>query len=341
MSCDERPVEQTGSSRPKCLGARSDRCPFFEQERSPMPELPAVRSDLRRRSATGVAVAVAVAGVLVAPVDARAASGSGRLPAAASAAPSSAVGQGTGRPVRPAITRAVPPAVARAIARAAAARFARSASTGLASTGLRLVPGTTVSTDLPTRIAVGTSITVVRFTVASPNDYRAPIGVVTLLDNDHLLTQVGVYGTAPGQTTYRGALGMDERTLSTRGTATWILGVFDEADPTGEAGQIAFLDTTVKLRSLLAQSVTRTGDIINLAGATKAYVADEHYAAYPSHRLYLQRWTKTGWATIRDLQTDRLGHVAAQIRIPFRTGLRLWSPDSPTTFGAVTAPTVL
>jgi len=291
-----------------------------------MPESPAVRSRTRGLVAAVVA-ASALAGALAGPTEAHAS---------------------PGRQVT-STARPIPPAIARAVARAVAARSARPAPFAPAplprapfsSAGLRLVPGTTVSTDLPTRIAVGTSITVVRFTVASPNDYRAPIGVVTLLDNDHLLTQVGVYGTAPGQTTYRGALGMDERTLSTRGTATWILGVFDEADPTGEAGQIAFLDTTVKLRSLLAQSVTRTGDIINLAGATKAYVADEHYAAYPSHRLYLQRWTKTGWATIRDLQTDRLGHVAAQIRIPFRTGLRLWSPDSPTTFGAVTAPTVL
>ncbi len=296
-----------------------------------MPESPAVRSRTRGLVAAVVA-ASALAGALAGPTEAHAS---------------------PGRQVT-STARPIPPAIARAVARAVAARSARPAPFARApfapaplprapfsSAGIRLVPGTTVSTDLPTRIAVGTSITVVRFTVASPNDYRAPIGVVTLLDNDHLLTQVGVYGTAPGQTTYRGALGMDERTLSTRGTATWILGVFDEADPTGEAGQIAFLDTTVKLRSLLAQSVTRTGDIINLAGATKAYVADEHYAAYPSHRLYLQRWTKTGWATIRDLQTDRLGHVAAQIRIPFRTGLRLWSPDSPTTFGAVTAPTVL
>ncbi len=296
-----------------------------------MPESPAVRSRTRGLVAAVVA-ASALAGALAGPTEAHAS---------------------PGRQVT-STARPIPPAIARAVARAVAARSARPAPFARApfapaplprapfsSAGIRLVPGTTVSTDLPTRIAVGTSITVVRFTVASPNDYRAPIGVVTLLDNDHLLTQVGVYGTAPGQTTYRGALGMDERTLSTRGTATWILGVFDEADPTGEAGQIAFLDTTVKLRSLLAQSMTRTGDIINLAGATKAYVADEHYAAYPSHRLYLQRWTKTGWATIRDLQTDRLGHVGAQIRIPFRTGLRLWSPDSPTTFGAVTAPTVL
>ena len=282
------------------------------------------RSGARRGTALAAAV---LAGVLALPGVATAATPeAGRPPAAGTTA--------AGRPA--------PPALVRALLRAAAARDRGAPAPGAArASGIRPIPGSTLSTDLPTRIEVGTSITAIRFTIATPNDFQDPIGVVTLLDDDHMLTQVGMYGTRPGQSTYRGAVAIDERTLTTRGLATWVFGVFDEADPSGEAGQVAFLDTTVKLRSLLAHSVTRDGDVVHLVGAAKSYTHDDQYAAYASHPLYLQRWTATGWATIRTLRTDRLGHVSAAVRIPFTAGLRLWSPDTPTTFGAVTVPTVV
>lgn len=305
-----------------------------------MLESPDARSRRRRL----VTLAAALAGALAAAGTAQALPSTAG-PQAVSSAPSGSPAGATPPVGRRSATagigtvRPVPPAVTRTILGAFAARGARRGQARLS--GVRPIPGTTLSTDLPTRIEVGTSITVVRFTISTPNDFRKPIGVVTLLDDDHLLTQVGIDGTAPGQATYRGALAMDERTLTTRGIATWVLGVFDEADQTGEAGQIAFLQTTVKLRSLLAQSVTRRGDVVDLVGAAKVYTHDEAYAAYPSHTIYLQRWTKTGWATIRTLRTDHLGHVTTQLRVPFTAGLRLWSPDAPTAFGAVTARAVV
>ena len=318
-----------------------------------MPQSPIRRSAARRAAALAAA---ALVGVLVLPGVAAAvppaAAGTSSVPPAAagtSSVPPAAAGTSSVPPAAADATatgRPVPPALLRALRRAAAARAdavrtgGPQAPRGVRASGIRPIPGSTLSTDLPTRIEVGTSITAIRFTIATPNDFREPIGVVTLLDDDQMLTQVAMYGTRPGQSTYRGAVAMDERTLTTRGTATWVFGVFDEADPSGEAGQIGFLDTTVKLRSLLAHVVTRDGDVVHLVGAAKSYSHDELYIAYPAHPVHLQRWTTNGWATIRTLRTDPLGHVSAAVRIPFTVGLRLWSPDTPTTFGAVTVPTV-
>lgn len=286
-----------------------------------------------RRRRVLAAAALVVSGLLVA--------GPVAVSAAAPPVPPAPSAVGTvgtvGRPVP------VPTGIVRRLA--AVATSASRAPAPPRAAGVRPIPGSTLSTDLPTRLPVESYVVDVPFTiVAAANTYRKPLAVVELFGDQQIYTATGFYGT-PGQTVFRGFVAIDAAAIKQFGPAVWAFGVFDDADPSGDTGQVSPLATTIKLRSLLARRVTRSADTVTIDGATKVYDpvgASEEDGFVPdrARTVYVQRYTSSGWRTLRTLRADSRGHVTARIRIPFRVGVRLTTRDTPTTFGATTVPAV-
>ena len=261
-------------------------------------------------------------------------------PAAAAAAAVST--RSTGRPV--------PPAVARRLATLARSAQAGTVLGSLRAAGVRPIPDSDLSTDLPTRLPVEDPYLPVPFTIVVPvNTYRRPLVVVELFNGAQVSFAAGFCGS-PGQTRYQGVAILDTGSIRDFGEALWVFGVVDDADQSGETGDIGALPAALKLRSLLGERVTRSGDTVRVFGSAKGYDPtvvgggddgrDGAFVPRVGQTVYLQRYTSSGWATLRTLRTDARGHVDVHLRLPFRAGLRLTARDTATTFGAPTAPTV-
>lgn len=242
-------------------------------------------------------------------------------------------------------SRPVPPDIARRLA--ALARSASGSPAGGAprAAGVRPIPDSNLSTDLPTRISIESPYVKVPFTIVAPaNTYPRPLGIVELIAGAQVPVAVGIYGRS-GQNRFEGLVILDTGSIREFGDAFWAFGVY--ADDSGDTGEGAVLSTTVKLRSLLGQSVTRSGEAVRVFGSAKAYDPTAPggdfdgvpgaYRPRVGQTVHLQRYTSRGWTTLRTLRTDARGHVDATVRVPFRAGFRLTTRDSATTFGATTA----
>lgn len=275
--------------------------------------------------------AAALAGVVALP--AHAATGSRSHPTAVSApasatAPNSAAMASTKRPV--------PKPFHDALVRAAR-HGVKSARTVTTAAGVRPI-GASVSTDLPTRIEIGSPILFTDYTVKVPTSlYLQPAVAIALADaRGNLVVSSFLVGTR-GQTAFSGSIAVPARALSTIGAAQWIV-IYGEADTTSVNLPTAQLGTTIKLRSLLAEKVTRRGDRVDVFGATRAYSpGSDSYIPRFGARVTVQRWAGDGWQNLTTLRTDSHGHIATSIRIPWRVGIRLVSPDEPLAFGAASA----
>ncbi len=283
-----------------------------------------------RLGAVGV-LALAVAGAVSAPA---AAARPVAVAHPVAAAPADTAARPTGEPV--------PPGVARRLAALARSAWSGAGTPSPRPPVVRPIPDTNLSTDLPTRLVVQEPFLEVPFTIVAPaNTYRRPLVVVELFGETQVLVAAGFYG-ARGQTRYEGVVVLDTTTIRSYGEALWVFGVFADADESEDVGEIAVLPTTLKVRSLLGQRVTRSGDTVRVFGSAKAYDPstsedfDDGFRPRVGQTVYLQRYTTSGWTTLRTLRTDTRGHVDVSLRIPFRAGLRLTTRDTATTFGATT-----
>ena len=210
--------------------------------------------------------------------------------------------------------------------------------------GFGPIAGTTVSTDLPTRVEVGDDGIDVPYRVSvsgSTAGYQEPLGVVILSTvtgqgEDASFNAVGT-DLQRGQTSFAGEVLLDPRAVAV-GDGIWAAGIADQSDSASDDdAQAGTREVAVKLRSLLAEQVSRRGDVVTVFGASKTFSQQTlDYEPRAGQSVALQRYTSRGWETIRTLRTDRRGHVSASVRIPFRAGLRLATADNATAFGAVT-----
>lgn len=202
------------------------------------------------------------------------------------------------------------------------------------------------STDLPTRITgSGQDLVQIPFTVEAPilGDHVDPQVDIQLAGPLDVHAAAGWYGTA-GRTVLRGVFSVRDAAID-RFVSAWDVSV-DEAG--GERSESGTINTTVKLRSLLGQRVTRSADTVTVDGSSEVFdltsspVDPEHSDTGDRGRpVHLQRYTSTGWTTLLTVPTDSLGHVHVRIRLPFTAAVRLVTPDTTTAFGAVTAAVVL
>ncbi len=273
---------------------------------------------------------VIAAAVLLAAVAAPAAA----VPAAAvpetKTAPTSAV-SAVARPTP------IPPAWRKALVQAHRRGAAR---TGSPAAG----PGPGAVVTLPRRIEVGGPTVRLPYVVDVGRDYQVPTVAIDL-ENDAGDFLAGTYVEGPaGQHVFRGAVTASAFGLLLGAGIPSQWGVVTGEKGSSPNDQIdALVPTTIGFRTIIAQRVTRKGDVVDVFGATRGYSAPisvlgipGDYESIDGQTVQLQRWTRTGWATIRTLQTDESGHVSTTLRIPFTVGLRLLTADQDGFFGAAT-----
>ncbi len=254
-----------------------------------------------------------------------------------------AAGTTTATPSTASTPRPVPPRI-RALLRAEAERASHHATAPRAA-GLRPIPGTTVSTDLPSRVEIGgpTINTVFRTTVSRPTTgYVDPVGVVGLfIGGDRDFASELLVHLPAGQRTFAGALATRDSNFTRLGAGLWSTGIVPYEGEGADSIQLGTVPVTVKLRSLLGQRVTRAGSTVAVFASTKTYDGDGIYRAAAGRTVYVQRYTANGWQTLRTLTADRNGHIDTRVTIPYRAAIRVTTRDTATTFGAITRETVL
>jgi len=186
---------------------------------------------------------------------------------------------------------------------------------------------------LPTRIEVGGPSTTVRFTVGLQRPAAA--GTVSLVTRFTGRVVASTPVTATGDGRLAGAVTFTSADLTGWGPQRWAV----SGGSASTASTVSLLPTDMRARSLLGLAVTRRLDRLSVVGAAKAYDSvSDSYVAWPGRRVSLQRWTSAGWATVAQTGTDRAGHLALDLRVPFTATLRLVDADTPTIWGATSAP---
>jgi len=229
-------------------------------------------------------------------------------------------------------------------ARSAASTGAPGGTTGLGaaprSAGIRPI-GSGVSTDLPTRVDIGNPFIVTSYTVRVPTSgYRRPAVQVALVSaRGDLVWQTFTAGAA-GQTAFRGTVTVPAGAVGEPGAFRWVV-IYGEADTQSDNLPTAALGTTIKLRTLLAQQLTRRSSDIRVFGALKQYDFSLRYSPRETVRVVVQRWSTSGWITVGTARTDVNGHIDTRVHIPWTVGLRLYTLNTGAYFGAVTPEVVV
>lgn len=198
--------------------------------------------------------------------------------------------------------------------------------------------GSGVSSDLPTRIEIGGPVVLTSYSVNTPTaSYAKPAVLIGLADaQGNLVVTTFVVGTR-GQTNFSGAVAIPDQAVGTLGTGQWVV-VYGEADTNSDNLPTAELATTIKLRSLLAERLTRSGEYVDVFGAAKAYSEQsDSYLPRFGQPVTVQRWAGNGWLNLTTVRTDSRGHIATRLHIPWRVGIRLVTQDTPLVFGAASA----
>jgi len=230
-----------------------------------------------------------------------------------------------------------PPGYHRALLAAMGRAGATAGGPVLSAVGVRPIGGG-VSTDLPTRVAVGSGLVRVAYTVIVPTSkvhdpivdiaLGGGVGKSVVIESESL-----VVGT-PGQTTFRGVITVPIAAIRVLGASVWgvAYGGAASSDPAG----VGTTPVTVKSSSLLGEAVTRRGSTVRVVGAAKVFTGTG-YAARPGLRVGIDRYAGNGkYVRLAVVTTDRLGHLDVSIGIRWRVAIRLTDADTTTVFGAVT-----
>lgn len=235
------------------------------------------------------------------------------------------------------VARPAPPGFHAAVVRAARGH-AYTSVVPRASAGSRPIPGSQVSTDLPTRIELQSELVTIPYTVTVPTSSVRDPGVEIALAvgrQGQLVVDTFTAGT-PGQTTFTGAVTVPITAVNDLGAGAWVVAY---GSVSADRATVAGFATTVKIRSLLGESVTRRGSDVEVFGAAKAFDGRTSYLARAGARVYVQRYAGDGrYVNVATALTDARGHIDVSVHIPWRVGIRLYTPDTTDVFGAATAP---
>jgi hypothetical protein len=183
--------------------------------------------------------------------------------------------------------------------------------------------GVVSSTTLPSRVEVGSDITTVPFTVTTT---VPAISVIVRLRNYAGKETASVTVTNGVESTkFSGRISFSDTALPSLGAYTFNVQPLVRNQPN-------LLSTEVHTLLGLAP-LTRSGNVIGVVGSLRIYDTIRHtYLRWTGRPVQLQRYSSDGFVTIKPLTTDRYGDVHTTVSIPFRVGLRLVTPETPTAF---------
>jgi len=186
----------------------------------------------------------------------------------------------------------------------------------------------------PARVYIGSSTT--RLGVAanlSETKESFDIAVLTdSSDNAEIVGLTSLDATRP-TATLRTTVDVKATDLPRLGSYVFGIDAYNQAD-----GQdnVVYTPTTIRRNSLLGITAARTGDIIKVTASARQYLIPENgYVGWTGRTIGIQRYTSTGWVTIRTATTDSNGNLTVNLSIPFRTALRARDSDTGATWGAI------
>jgi hypothetical protein len=215
-----------------------------------------------------------------------------------------------------------------------------------------LAPGTvpataTLATPGQAEVAPGTALTVVGTGLPYRGQRRTATEIVSQVTPDWVLLGPGSGNSCDGDSggpdllpnsstvvalTDQGSCTADEDTRVDTAEARWL----------ATAATTAVASLGLREPSLLGMVAARDGNTVVIRGASKYLdITTGRWLPWVGDRIDVQRWTQGSWITIGELTTDRYGHLAADMQIPFRVGLRVTCPSIISVQGAVSTPVVL
>lgn len=189
--------------------------------------------------------------------------------------------------------------------------------------------GVVSSTTLPSRVEVGSDITTVPFTVTTT---VPAISVIVRLRNYAGKETASVTVTNGVESTkFSGRISFSDTALPSLGAYTFNVQPLVRNQPNLLSTDV---QTTIKVHTLLGLApLTRSGNVIGVVGSLRIYDTIRHtYLRWTGRPVQLQRYSSDGFVTIKPLTSDRYGDVHTTVSIPFRVGLRLVTPETPTAF---------
>jgi len=176
---------------------------------------------------------------------------------------------------------------------------------------------------------------IARWDVPSDTDLDATL-TASLVDDHGVMLSVPM-GLCPACAAYPSFSPKED--LKSWGMKTWFFEGCDE----GVCEQVATLPTDFRAHSMLGLAASRRdAKRIDIHGSLRAYhTVEERYVWWTNRTVAVQRWSSSGWLTLKTVHTDAHGNLDTSVSIPWRVGLRLATPDTPEIWGASSRPAVL
>lgn len=159
------------------------------------------------------------------------------------------------------------------------------------------------------------------------------VGVATDSSDNGELVGAHVLAAARPTATLRTTVDVKATDLPRLGSYVFGIDAFNDGD---QQDSVVYTPTTIRRNSLLGITAARTGDTIKVTASARQYLIPENgYVGWTGRTIGIQRYTSTGWVTIRTATTDSNGNLTVNVNIPFRTALRARDSDTGATWGAV------
>ncbi|MEJ5946604.1 hypothetical protein WDZ17_15000 [Pseudokineococcus basanitobsidens] len=218
----------------------------------------------------------------------------------------------------------------------AAAAAAPSGTTTGSAADIRVV-----DTDAPVAIRVGAPRQVLRITMIT--GAPAQLASVDLFDIGGPVAEPTAYafgdlvGPEEGRpTVFKTQVGLDAVDVPGWGVSTWVFDGRGFGDGTRVVGA---LDVVIRAHSLLGLAASRSGSTVTVRGSARAFHNVEgRYVPWSGRPVSVQRWTGSAWVQVTGITTDPRGNLSTTVQVPASSTLRLVTPGTGGTWGAVSAP---
>lgn len=195
-------------------------------------------------------------------------------------------------------------------------------------------------------LAAGTTVTVVGTGTPHAGQRRQATEVVQGLTPDWVVLDPGTGNSCDGDSGGPDLLPGTSTVvaLTDQGTCYYDLDTplgTPEAHWFASAASTAPADRAVREPSLLGLRAVRSGSTVVVHGSSRFLdITTGHLRGWPGNQIVIQRWSRSGWLTLRTVTTDRDGNLVVPLRIPFVVGLRLTTEAGTSIGGAVSVPTI-